>query len=397
MTGPGHRPGRGRSRPGARAADRGLRAGPGGRGRQRQPSASSGRCGQQAVAGLDRLYGVVPVARDDAVHVRAGRGRRPDRPAGDGPRPGRRAVRHRSLDAGRSTGSTSRRSKATARRPRRAEAGRRDRSRTPRYLAVGGRDLLILDAKNVLWRWRPADDEGKGTLTKVKVQGSTSWGDDIMGIDTFLRDAVARPLQPVRRRPVRAADPGLLAGRRRQRLPGAPTAWLATARDVSRDDLDVRRRRPLRGRRRRGRPVRRRARTTAGRPGRPATRSCAPAPTYSLVAGAGERRDGQRLRLRPAERPDRRPRQDGRHVSRPVPAGRRRRRTGRTCAAMYIIPGVEEAPADARLAVARRRPPGRARGRPGRRARGVAVGRAERATGEASPQAVHRRPEPGDS
>jgi hypothetical protein len=24
---------------------------------------------------------------------------------------------------------------------------------TPRYLAAGGQDLLILDSKNVLWRW----------------------------------------------------------------------------------------------------------------------------------------------------------------------------------------------------------------------------------------------------
>ena len=28
----------------------------------------------------------------------------------------------------------------------------------PRFLAVGGQDLPILDSKNVLWRWRPADE-----------------------------------------------------------------------------------------------------------------------------------------------------------------------------------------------------------------------------------------------
>ena len=44
-------------------------------------------------------------------------------------------------------------------------------SPNPRYLAVGGQDLLILDAKNVLWRWRPADDAGKGTLTRVTPRG----------------------------------------------------------------------------------------------------------------------------------------------------------------------------------------------------------------------------------
>ncbi len=61
----------------------------------------------------------------------------------------------------------------------------------PRLLTTGGPDLLILDAKNVLWRWRPADATGKGTLTKVKVTGSAEWGDDILTIDTFLRDARA--------------------------------------------------------------------------------------------------------------------------------------------------------------------------------------------------------------
>ncbi|MGK2851042.1 MAG: hypothetical protein ACSLFN_09050 [Candidatus Limnocylindrales bacterium] len=58
----------------------------------------------------------------------------------------------------------------------------------PRFLAVGGRDLLILDAKNVLWRWRASNDAGKGTLTKVDVDGSSKWGDDITAIGTYLRN-----------------------------------------------------------------------------------------------------------------------------------------------------------------------------------------------------------------
>jgi hypothetical protein len=59
----------------------------------------------------------------------------------------------------------------------------------PRLITVGGPDLLVLDADNVLWRWRPADKAGKGTLTKVKVKGSASWGDDILDIGTFVRNA----------------------------------------------------------------------------------------------------------------------------------------------------------------------------------------------------------------
>ena len=55
-------------------------------------------------------------------------------------------------------------------------------------MTVGGPDLLILDVKNVLWRWRPADAAGKGTTTKVKVIGSAEWGDDLRAIGTFVRD-----------------------------------------------------------------------------------------------------------------------------------------------------------------------------------------------------------------
>jgi hypothetical protein len=56
----------------------------------------------------------------------------------------------------------------------------------PRYLAVGGPDLLVLDDKNILWRWRPADDTGKGTLRRLPVQESATWGNDIMAIGTFV-------------------------------------------------------------------------------------------------------------------------------------------------------------------------------------------------------------------
>jgi hypothetical protein len=56
----------------------------------------------------------------------------------------------------------------------------------PKFITVGGPDLLVLDAKNVLWRWRPANDDGKGTLGRIKVAESSSWGDDILAIGTFV-------------------------------------------------------------------------------------------------------------------------------------------------------------------------------------------------------------------
>jgi hypothetical protein len=104
---------------------------------------------------------------------------------------------------------------------------------TPKLLAVGGRDLLMVDAKNVVWRWRPANPTGKGTITKVRVQGASEWGDDVLAIGTFIRDSEANlynfyvvdesQQQVLRYSP--AADGG--------GFPQSPTRWLSAARDVS--------------------------------------------------------------------------------------------------------------------------------------------------------------------
>ncbi len=59
----------------------------------------------------------------------------------------------------------------------------------PMFIASGGPDLLILDAKNILWRWRPSDATGRGTIVRVIVRNSSSWGNDIRGIGTFVRNA----------------------------------------------------------------------------------------------------------------------------------------------------------------------------------------------------------------
>jgi hypothetical protein len=62
----------------------------------------------------------------------------------------------------------------------------------PKLMTLGAsRDLLIVDDANVLWRWRPADETGKGTTTRVRVSDSAGWGDDIRAIGTFIRDASA--------------------------------------------------------------------------------------------------------------------------------------------------------------------------------------------------------------
>ncbi|HEY5629817.1 MAG TPA: hypothetical protein VIR16_09930 [Candidatus Limnocylindrales bacterium] len=56
----------------------------------------------------------------------------------------------------------------------------------PKFMTIGGPDVLILDVKNVLWRWRPIGTAGKGTLAKVNVSGSTTWGTDVKVIGTFV-------------------------------------------------------------------------------------------------------------------------------------------------------------------------------------------------------------------
>jgi hypothetical protein len=117
------------------------------------------------------------------------------------------------------------------------KAGQKNKSgtvATPRFLGAGGQDLLIMDSKNILWRWRPADDSGKGTLTKVTLEGAASLGDDILGINTYLRPGssgaynlyiVDPSEQQIRAYPPAADGSG---------FPAKSVAWLTTARDVSR-------------------------------------------------------------------------------------------------------------------------------------------------------------------
>ena len=185
----------------------------------------------QTVAGLDRLYGVVPVASTQLYQFK--------------PANGAAAIDLSQMVRGpdgvpyvidRSTKTVYRINLKTGTATVVAKNGTKNKAGTvaqPRFLAVGGQDLLILDGKNVLWRWRPADDKGKGTLTKVTLEGSASLGDDVLGINTFLRPGtrglynlyiVDPSEQQIRAYPPAADGSG---------FPAKPTPWLATARDVS--------------------------------------------------------------------------------------------------------------------------------------------------------------------
>jgi len=185
----------------------------------------------QAVAGLDRLYGVVPVKSTPLIAFKPAEGAPP--------------VDLGALVRGpdgvpyvidRSTKSVIRYSLKTKTAAVIVRNGQKNKSGTvaaPRFLAVGGQDLLILDAKNILWRWRPADDSGKGTLTKMTLLESASLGDDIMGINTFNRPGtrglynlyIVDPSEQQIRAYSPSADGSGFSAK--------STPWLTTARDVS--------------------------------------------------------------------------------------------------------------------------------------------------------------------
>ena len=184
----------------------------------------------QIVGALDRLYDMVPVTDSTVFQF-------PEEPVVDlqaivkGPRPDGAPI---VLDAATQTvyRIDLKNDKATAIFREGKEAAGQTQA-VPRLLAVGGRDLLMVDSKNVIWRWRPANTSGKGTITRVRVAGASEWGDDVRAVGTFLRDSEANLYnfyviddseeQILRYSP--AADGG--------GFPQTPTRWLSAARDVS--------------------------------------------------------------------------------------------------------------------------------------------------------------------
>ena len=147
---------------------------------------------------------------------------------------------------------------------------------TPRFLAVGGLDLLILDTKNQLWRWRPADAAGAGTLVRVTVDGASVVGRRHHRDQHVPAGQVAQPLQPVRHRSVREADPLLLGIGRRWRLPAQVERLAGHGQGRERDRVDLCRWRHLRRRWWRARAIRRRQERRLGRRRHRRTRCCAP-------------------------------------------------------------------------------------------------------------------------
>jgi hypothetical protein len=104
----------------------------------------------------------------------------------------------------------------------------------PKLMTVGGaRDLVIIDDKNIVWRWRPSDEAGHGTPTLIKVAGSAGWGDDLVAVGTFLK-LVSQQLYNLY--VVDPSESNILvysAARDGSGFPSAPQPRLAVARDMS--------------------------------------------------------------------------------------------------------------------------------------------------------------------
>ena len=121
---------------------------------------------------------------------------------------------------------------------RTASRPRASRLAAPKMLTTGGLDLLILDAKNVLWRWRPADAKGNGTLSRVLVNGALGLGHRHQGDRTFLRGDPEQALynlyvvDPSAKQILRYSPAADGSG-----YPAAPTGFLATAQAL--DDVDA--------------------------------------------------------------------------------------------------------------------------------------------------------------
>jgi hypothetical protein len=185
----------------------------------------------QAIAGLDRLYGVVPVA---SVRLHTFKQSQGGAPTDIGAMvQGPDGVPYVIDRATRAVYRYSLKTKNVAAIVKNGQKNKGGTVASPRYLAVGGQDLLILDTKNALWRWRPADDSGKGTLTRVPLEGAASLGDDILGVNTYLRPGtqglynlyIVDPSE----QQIRAYSPAADGSG----FPAKSIPWLSTARDVS--------------------------------------------------------------------------------------------------------------------------------------------------------------------
>ena len=103
----------------------------------------------------------------------------------------------------------------------------------PWLLSTGGPDVVIVDHNGGVWRWRPADKVGHGTLGLIVMNHSVTWGNDITDVETYIHNADAGlynlyVVDPSSKQILRYAPAADGSG-----FPSDPTGYLATAQDVS--------------------------------------------------------------------------------------------------------------------------------------------------------------------
>ena len=103
----------------------------------------------------------------------------------------------------------------------------------PWLLTVGGPDVVIVDHNGGVWRWRPADRNGHGTLGLIVMNHSVTWGNGLTDVETFVHDTDAGlynlyVVDPSSQQILRYAPAADGSG-----FPSDPTGYLATAQDVS--------------------------------------------------------------------------------------------------------------------------------------------------------------------
>jgi len=98
----------------------------------------------------------------------------------------------------------------------------------PKLITTAARDL-----KNVVWRWRPSDALGHGTTTLVKVAGAAGWGDDIAAVGTFVRSATEGLYNLYVVDPSEQNILAYSAARDGSGFPSSPQPRLSVARDLS--------------------------------------------------------------------------------------------------------------------------------------------------------------------
>ena len=263
------------------------------------------------------------------------------------------------------------------RRPGRPEGQRRDgrdaavpRRRRPRPAHPRRQEPALALAAG---RRRRARARSSGCRSTAPRRGATTSS----AINTFLRTQDAQPLQPLRRRSVRAADPVLRAGRptaaaSRSRRPTGSRRPRRVARSTRRTSMATSS--PSTAASSSGSSA---ARAKAGTPARP--EGHAPAAGADLLAGRLRGRQAEPARSTRSTRrtPGCRPRQGEWHVLAPSTGSPAAPRTGRTCAAMYVVPGADDEPptliwmsqrrrSTSRSSSAGRRTPGASRRAPGR-------------------------------